>query len=286
MPAKDPIANGLRSVLPDELAYRVTRRINIARQRLIYSVSMRYPRLVRRLIRAMTSAAASGRATRSTRTSSRATTRGTSVCASFPTATCSRPSRVARPRWSPTASRDSPRRGILLESGRELEADIIVTATGLNLLAFGGMELVVDGEPVERRRHAGLQEHDAQRRAELRVRDRLHQLIVDAEGRPRSASTCAGCSRTWTRPATTTVVPVADDPTMSRRPLLDFAGRIRAARDRRFPKQGSDGPWTVEMSYAADRARLRNGSVDDTALRFGISNAARREVAMPELVTA
>ena len=53
-----------------------------------------------------------------------------------------------------------------------------------------------------------------------------------------------------------------------------------------FPKQGSQGPWTVEMSYAADRARLRNGPVEDAALRFGTSTAARREVAMPELATA
>jgi hypothetical protein len=39
--------------------------------------------------------------------------------------------------------------GIRLESGEELEADIVVTATGLNLLALGGIELAVDGEPVE-----------------------------------------------------------------------------------------------------------------------------------------
>jgi hypothetical protein len=40
------------------------------------------------------------------------------------------------------------------------------------------------------------------------------------------------------------------------------------------------------MNYAADRARLRNGPVDDPALQFGTSNGVVREVAMPELVTA
>src|SRR5581483_5512805 len=39
--------------------------------------------------------------------------------------------------------------GILLESGATLAADIIVTATGLNLLAFGGVELSLDGDPVD-----------------------------------------------------------------------------------------------------------------------------------------
>ena len=53
LPVKDPIANGLRRVLPERLAYRITRRINIARQRFIYDLSMRHPRLVRRLIRAI-----------------------------------------------------------------------------------------------------------------------------------------------------------------------------------------------------------------------------------------
>ncbi|HEX4564119.1 MAG TPA: NAD(P)/FAD-dependent oxidoreductase, partial [Solirubrobacteraceae bacterium] len=53
LPVKDPIANGLRRVLPEKLAYRITRRINIARQRFIYDLSMRHPRLVRRLIRAV-----------------------------------------------------------------------------------------------------------------------------------------------------------------------------------------------------------------------------------------
>jgi hypothetical protein len=84
----------------------------------------------------------------------------------------------------------------------------------------------------------------------------------------------------------TTVMPVADDPTMARRPLLDFAaGYVQRSIDL-FPHQGSRGPWTAEMSYAADRARLRNGPVEDPALQFGTSSAAVREVAMPELVTA
>src|SRR6202035_2059151 len=54
LPAKDPIANGLRRILPDKAAYRLTRRLNIARQRFVFNISRRHPRLVRRLIRALT----------------------------------------------------------------------------------------------------------------------------------------------------------------------------------------------------------------------------------------
>ena len=67
---------------------------------------------------------------------------------------------------------------------------------------------------------------------------------------------------------------VADDPTLGRRPLLDFhAGYVQRAVSQ-FPQQGSHGPWTVEMSYKADRARLRHGPVVDPALRFSTSPAA------------
>jgi hypothetical protein len=64
------------------------------------------------------------------------------------------------------------------------------------------------------------------------------------------------------------MVAVAEDPSIELRPLLDIkAGYVQRAADK-FPKLGSHGPWTVEMSYAADRARLRTGPVEDRALRF------------------
>jgi monooxygenase len=72
-----------------------------------------------------------------------------------------------------------------------------------------------------------------------------------------------------------TVEPVADDPTVTRRPLLDFhAGYVRRTVHL-FPKQGSHGPWTVEMSYAADRERLRKGPIADPALHFSASPRCR-----------
>jgi len=72
-----------------------------------------------------------------------------------------------------------------------------------------------------------------------------------------------------------TVTPVLDDPATERRPLLDFqAGYVQRAVER-FPSQGTRGPWTVEMSHKADRARLRSGPVEDPALRFESSCRSR-----------
>ena len=81
-------------------------------------------------------------------------------------------------------SRPSPSAACASRPGAELEADVVVTATGLNLLALGGMELAVDGARGRAARDRRLQGHDAQRRAEPRHRARLHERVVDAEVRP------------------------------------------------------------------------------------------------------
>ena len=73
--------------------------------------------------------------------------------------------------------------GIRLKSGSELEADIIVTATGLNLQVLGGLEVSVDGREGRFRANADLQGHDVLGRAEHGVGVRLHQRLVDAEMR-------------------------------------------------------------------------------------------------------
>ena len=164
-------------------------------------------------------------------------------------------------------------RGILLESGAVLEADIIVTATGLNMRAFGGMDLMLDGEPVE-------------------LSDTVAYKSMMLSGIPNFAFAVGYTNSSWTLKVDLvcehlcrmlahmdahgydTVMPVLDDGTIERRPLLDFqAGYVKRAMDR-FPAQGSHGPWTVEMSYKADRARLRNGPVEDSALRFTASAQA------------
>ncbi len=165
--------------------------------------------------------------------------------------------------------------GILLESGKELPADIIVTATGLNMKLFGGIEVSVDGE----------------------VKNAHDSLIYKSfmlSGIPNFAFAFGYTNSSWTlkvdlvcdhlcrllaymdQHGYTSVVPVDDDPTLAKRPMLDFdAGYILRGRDQ-FPQQGSSGPWTVEMDYWADHARLRKGPVEDAALRF--STASRTPV--------
>jgi cation diffusion facilitator CzcD-associated flavoprotein CzcO len=269
LPAQDPIANGLRRLLSDKSAYRITRRLNIARQRWIYQLSKRHPQLVRRLIRALTKRQLPPGYPVDTHFKPRYNPWDERLCA-VPDGDLFNAIRDGRASVvTDRIVRFTPG-GILLESGTELEADIIVTATGLNLLAFGGMRLSVDGEPVA-------------------LEETLAYKSMMLSGVPNFAFAVGYTNSSWTlkvdlvcehlcrmlaemdAAGQNAVVPVADDQAIDRRPLLDFqAGYVQRAAHT-FPKQGSHGPWTVEMSYAADKARLRRGPVQDPALRFSAS---------------
>ena len=266
LPAQDPIANGLRRLLPDKLAYRITRRMNIARQRLVYSLSQRHPDFVRRLIRTLTKRQLPPGYPVDTHFKPRYNPWDERLCA-VPDGDLFRAISHGKASVVTDQIVRFTERGILLESGRELDADIIVTATGLNLLAFGGMELTVDGTPVE-------------------TNECLVYKSFMLSGVPNFAFAIGYTNSSWTLKVDLvcehlcrllalmdargqgTVVAIADDPTVERRPLLDFhAGYVQRAIDL-FPKQGSHGPWTLAMSYADDRTRLRHGPVDDPALHF------------------
>ncbi len=74
--------------------------------------------------------------------------------------------------------------GIRLQSGDELDADIIVTATGLQLVTLGEMDFVVDGEPVDFSKTWTYKGFAYSRRAEPGVVVRVHQRVVDPPRRP------------------------------------------------------------------------------------------------------
>jgi monooxygenase len=154
-----------------------------------------------------------------------------------------------------------------LESGSELEADIIVTATGLNLQAFGGIQLAVDGEDVA-------------------LPDTLAYRGMMLGGVPNFAFAVGYVNASWTLKVDLTCeymcrllahmddrgydqcVAVNDDPSLERRPLLNFtAGYVQRSMDQ-FPKQGPEAPWQLSMSYREDVRNLRDGDVDDGAMRF------------------
>jgi len=272
LPRKDPIANGLRKVLPDKIAYKITREINKARQRLIYTMGQRHPKVIRRLIRGLNAWALPKGYDLDTHFNPTYKPWDQRLCVVpdndlFKTISSGKASVVTDKiaRFTKT--------GIVLESGRELKADIIVTATGLKLLPLGGMHISVDGDAKD--------PHEC-----------LAYKSFMVSGIPNFAFAFGYTNSSWTlkvdlicehlcrllaymdQHGYTTVVPVCDDPTIEKRPFLDFpAGYILRSIDL-FPQQGTTGPWTVEMNFRADHARLRKGPVADPALRFSTATRA------------
>ena len=169
--------------------------------------------------------------------------------------------------------------GIRLESGRELEADIVVTATGLRLLAMGDVTLAVDGK-------------------EVKLPDTMAYKGMMLSGVPNFAYTIGYTNASWTLKADLVgeyvvrllrhmdargydkAVPVNDDPTVAARPLLDFMAGYVLRSVHEFPQAGSKGPWAVSMSYPRDLLRLRYGKVDDPAMRFSRRTAVREPAAV------
>ncbi len=213
-----------------------------AARRAVYALSPALPeRRAPAHPRASTPAAARAATRRRHALQPAATTRGTSGCARSPTATCSSALRKGervgrhRPRSRRFTETRHPAR-VRPASSRPTSSS---PRPGLNLLAFGGIEL--DGRRRARSRCPNTLAYkgdDAQRRPELRLRDRLHELVLDAEGRPRLRAPLPRCSATWTPPATTPAVPESPTPRCETPAAARLPGRLRPARARPLPAPG------------------------------------------------
>ncbi len=157
--------------------------------------------------------------------------------------------------------------GVLLADGRSVPADIIVTATGLNVQPLGGMTLTVDGAPV-------------------RAADRLVYKGMMLSGVPNFLFIFGYTNASWTLKVGLVcenftrllrhmdarghgaVRPVVADAGMPSAPFTEFAsGYITRALDE-LPRQGSRAPWRISRTYHADVKLLRRTPVDDPELRF------------------
>ena len=172
--------------------------------------------------------------------------------------------------------------GIKLKSGKELAADVLITATGLIVQILGGVKLTIDGRafnPGDAYTYKGLMFSGVPNlvsvfgytnaswtlRADL-VSDYVCRLInyMDKHGIAQAT-------------------PVPADPNMPREPFLDFtSGYVTRAIDS-LPKQGDCAPWRQPQDYATDMVQLRFGAIDDGVMQFKkktpAMNAASKDAA-------
>jgi monooxygenase len=157
--------------------------------------------------------------------------------------------------------------GIRLKSGSELEADLVVTATGLALQLLGGMTVQVDGKainPADTLAYKGMMYSDMPNFAVV-------SGYTNASWTLKADLVCEYVCRLLNhmqKNGLRQCTPRLDDPDMERLPWVDFSsGYIQRAADK-FPKQGARRPWRLHQNYARDLMSLRYGSLRDKAMVF------------------
>jgi len=156
--------------------------------------------------------------------------------------------------------------GLLLRSGIELDADVIVTATGLELLFLGGIELSVDGDkvdPSERLAYKGMMLEGVPNLS-------MAMGYTNASWTLKSDLTCDYVCRILNRLRRTGTVrctPVNHGTASTGEPLLGLSSGYIQRAAALLPKQGAEDPWQVHQSYLQDYRILKRGGIDD-ALEF------------------
>ncbi|NMD26198.1 MAG: NAD(P)/FAD-dependent oxidoreductase, partial [Actinobacteria bacterium] len=261
-PDKDVIANTLRKVLPAKAAYAVTRKKNIALQQFIYGQSRTKPaRMKANLIKRVRKALGPDYdvATHFTPTYNPWDQRLCLVPNGdlFDAINSGRASVVTDhiDTFTPT--------GIRLQSGEELAADIVVTATGLELVTLGEMRFVVDGEPVD-----FAQTWTYKGFAYSGVPNLASSFgYINASWTLRADLTCEYVCRLLNHMATTGTVQCTprlrpEDAGMPERPWIDgFTAGYMQREMHRFPRQGDHEPWINPQSYTRDKKMFRTSAL-------------------------
>jgi cation diffusion facilitator CzcD-associated flavoprotein CzcO len=282
LPAQDPIADVLRRLLPAKVAYPIVRWKNALLTMLVFNLSRRRPRFMKALIRKGVERRLPAGYDIDTHFKPNYNPWDQRMCLVpdgdlFEAISSGRASVVTDRIETFTET------GLALTSGAELEADVIITATGLNVVMLGGMEVAVDGREIELSETVGYK-----------------GMMVS--GVPNLAMALGYTNASWTLKADLVCqyvcrllnhmdergyrqcTPRAPDPSVPTEPFLDLtSGYVLRAVDR-LPKQGDRQPWRLHQNWARDILMLRHGPVEDEAMEF--SNAEPAASAPSERVAA
>lgn len=271
-PDRDAVANRLRRVLPDRWAYAITRWKNVRLQELIYRKTRTDPGKVREKLLGMVRAELGDDYDVDTHFTPTYDPWDQRLCL-VPNSDLFAAIRSGLASVVTDQIETFTEDGIALRSGEELEADIIVTATGLQLVTLGEMDFVVDGEPVDFSgtwTYKGLAYSDVPNLASSFG-------YVNASWTLRADLTCTYVCRllnhmdaTGTDQCTPRLRP--DDRSMPERPWIDdFSAGYMQRMMPLLPKQGDRAPWVNTQSYTQDKKLLRRSPVDDGVMQFTAS---------------
>ena len=271
-PAEDAFANRLRRVLPGKLAYGLTRWKNVLLGMFFYRMTRKRPAKVKERLLGMVREHLGPDYDVATHFTPRYNPWDQRLCL-VPDADLFTALKAGRAAVVTERIERFTADGIRLESGQILSADVIVTATGLELSLMGGVPIRVDGESVN-------------------LADRLQYKGMMFSDVPNMAFTFGYTNASWTLKADLVAkyvcrllnamkkrgariaTPFNDDPTMAAEPFVDFSSGYIQRAAATLPKQGTRKPWRLNQNYALDVVALRFGSLDQ-AMRFTNPPAAR-----------
>ena len=264
-PAEDKVANFFRRVLPDRAAYMLTRWKNVLTGSFFYRLARNRPKLFKWMV-ARGVRKQLGEQYDSKHFTPPYNPWDQRLCL-VPDADLFRAIREGRVSVVTDHIETFTEEGLLLKSGERLDADIIVTATGLVLKLFSKMQLVVDQALVDLPKtlvYKGMMFSDVPNLAfavgytnaswtlkcDL-VAEYVCRLLNHMDQRGYSMCT-----------------PRVNDPDVGEQPVIDFnSGYVLRALDT-LPRQGLKTPWRLHQNYVKDLSMMRYGRVEDGAMEF------------------
>lgn len=264
LPARDRVAVKLQA-LPTRLSFPLVRWANILKLTGSYQLSRRFPEQARAFIRRMTEPKLPADVDVDVHFNPRYDPWDQRLCV-VPDGDLFRALRRGKASIVTDTIERFDETGIRLASGEHLDADVVVTATGLQVLAFGGIELEVDGAPVD-------------------LADTMAYKALMLSGVPNFVYTIGYTNASWTlkadlvsayvvrllahmdRTGARSVVPVREEG-VAERPFMDLmSGYVLRALEK-MPRQGDRAPWRLAQNYLVDLRTIRFGRIDDGVLAF------------------
>ncbi len=267
LPGTDAVADVLRSRLPQGLAHRAVRWKNILLTQGFYQLCQRRPELAKKLLRAGVARQLTDPASVDVDFAPRYDPWDQRLCV-VPDADLFRALRSGRASVVTERISSVTATGVVLRSGRVLDADVLVTATGLELVACGGIALSVDGVAVD-------------------PGETVVYRGCLLSGVPNLAMCVGYTNASWTLRAdlasryvcrllahmdargVTSAVPRPAGP-VGIRPLLDLSSGYVQRAAARMPKQGERAPWLLRQNYVLDLISMRFGD-PSRDMEFGLT---------------
>lgn len=262
LPASDVIADKIRAFLPANAAHSVVRTKNMLMSMGLYQFCRRQPKLAAKLLKKGVRSFLPKDYEVDTHFQPRYNPWDQRLCL-VPDGDLFKPIREGKATVVTDSIDTFTENGIRLKSGTEIEADIVVTATGLRIQPVGGVKFTVDGK-------------------QMKASDLLVYKGLMLSGIPNLAWCVGYTNASWTLRADLTsryvcrllnlmdkrgydiAIPTVEDDGGGTRPLLDLNSGYVTRAESDLPKQGNKTPWYLRQNYVLDFMSMRLGRVDDS----------------------